>query len=984
MTLHALSRTLEVHSGDYHVRFGQPTIEIIEDPADLPEGFGSPRATVLRVPLNEGALEASDLMNWAERWDASGLLFLAHVATIRFVAEDRKLSLQLDWEDRPGSTVRTDTGEFPVIRRQARCGDGRAWSVHSAELPSPSNARRAHKATGETTPIAVALSLFSEAAGELYASLPVATIDRPLRASAQFDPTAGRQGFTPTEWNRALVVLIAGLWAKAVLDLFADDPRRAWPMIPVPPQRQLSGIVGDLELGLLKEARNVVAKDLHFAVEGASFWIGDLAVEVPALTELLTSSEIAGLAGLGATLPTACRDEAGTFLRVLDDWRANGTLIAPLVTVLDALNLIEEASRDPENSIALAAAAIDAGLDMQLAKKAFVVARDGSRVPAPKGTDMTALVEHPKDLAVQLGLGTVIHSTHFEDGASATKVRAWLSERGALIDSSDVRALLGRIADSASRGWRWKRPFTDDRLLAVRDALERLDEKDWVRLGSGIGRAMKLDGFHYERGHRVEVAVSPASAYLSKSIDRDQESFALAAATTPGIMWLAGRYATVLKSSLGRTGLGAQRFLRLLGAETAPRLIPHPGLDFRYSGQRPGVYLYVDGGSAARVTALQRLGATYTLDDVSSPDLDRVLCDIATDRKATRRRSRASAIVAILGRSSQVFGEQASVWAAEDYRRWQWKEKTKSWWIWQAATIPWLDDASAKPRSPLELRIKTTATIAVHGVHAEGYLHQFFKACRQDVLLALGVAGEPSMGDLCQRLRQLRDGEQGTANIAGECAVIYRALGARLAAPVPLPGDLNREQLQAAFSGGPGLVFTNGRWLPPSSVFNGAPVFGQLRHFIPTISGAERLWSALQIRAPSSDDCISVLAELAKTRRPPDTDARAVMLDTLRVMLRLLEKRPTNEQLLHRLSRVGDLIVPSTRLMILHWLPVLRSTCPSGNRGVRWPSLSPYSTYSRYEVCRPMLEPSSPLMIRRPMKCPQICLRRQSSSWPKT
>src|SRR5258706_12003249 len=121
--------------------------------------------------------------------------------------------------------------------------------------------------------------------------------------------------------------------------------------------------------------------------------------------------------------------------------------------------------------------------------------------------------------------------------------------------------------------------------------------------------------------------------YLPRNIDKEPESFAVAAGNTPGLMWVDPRYATVLPSPLGRAGLGPQRFLRLLGAETAPRLQPHPGLRSRFSDLRKGLHKVVNGSPPERTQALDDLAATYSLDDLHSPDLERVLFDIARDRK---------------------------------------------------------------------------------------------------------------------------------------------------------------------------------------------------------------------------------------------------------------------------------------------------------------------------------------------------------------
>ena len=79
----------------------------------------------------------------------------------------------------------------------------------------------------------VALPLEAVEEGFLYAGLPLTSIRLSVRANAQFDPLASRQGLATTDWNRALLSMLADLWSIAVLDLFGAEPREAWRLVPV-------------------------------------------------------------------------------------------------------------------------------------------------------------------------------------------------------------------------------------------------------------------------------------------------------------------------------------------------------------------------------------------------------------------------------------------------------------------------------------------------------------------------------------------------------------------------------------------------------------------------------------------------------------------------------------------------------------------------------------------------------------------------------
>jgi hypothetical protein len=211
--------------------------------------------------------------------------------------------------------------------------------------------------------------------------------------------------------------------------------------------------------------------------------------------------------------------------------------------------------------------------------------------------------------------------------------------------------------------------LSDAQLVSIRDALEALPATEQQRLGPGIGRAVLIEAFEYgPRGTRLSASASPSDIYLPRAIDKEPDTFAVAAGTTPGILWAAPKYANVLRSPHGRVGLGAQKFLRTLGAETAPRLIPHPEQLQRYGNDRRlGLHRYIAGGPPARSEFLAAIEAKYTLEDYDSPDLEAVLRHIASDRQAKSRRSRAAAIVSTLGRAWERLGDRAEVTAADDY-----------------------------------------------------------------------------------------------------------------------------------------------------------------------------------------------------------------------------------------------------------------------------------------------------------------------------
>ena len=261
---------------------------------------------------------------------------------------------------------------------------------------------------------------------------------------------------------------------------------------------------------------------------------------------------------------------------------------------------------------------------------------------------------------------------------------------------------------------------------ALRRAFELIDVAERPELGRDVGRAIALAAYEYQPGskrRRRPTVVSPTEAYQPHSIDRGKDSFAIAAGKTPTILWLDGRYGKALRSSEGRAGIGAQKFLTLLGAETAPRPRPHPDLEQRYWGQQPGLRARSVGSSTSRSATLEEQGATYTLTDSDCPAMIQVVEDIARVRQGRRRRRRARALLAAMVRAWGRLSDFTEVVSADDYYGWREKGRTAAFWLWQARDVAWLDDESGTPRRPSELRIRTPGTEAIFGADSIDFLH---------------------------------------------------------------------------------------------------------------------------------------------------------------------------------------------------------------------------------------------------------------------
>ncbi|MGH9128835.1 MAG: sacsin N-terminal ATP-binding-like domain-containing protein [Acidimicrobiales bacterium] len=915
MTLRALSDVLDVHSGPYHIRLGDPTIGAI-----TPEEFSGDLAhtgeTALCLPLRSEGLDTEDIAAWLGRWDDSALLFLRSVRDVTVVDPDDTpvRTLHLEWDEDEPTRCRVAGHGLTVQRRHATAPDGRRWLVQVTEAPRPPDVRRVRKAAGATVPLGLALALQPGDRGVIYAGLPIVDTAVPLRVNAQFDPITSRTGLAPTRWNSALLPMLADLWVEVVEDLLAERPVAAWDVIPLPDETDQDdgtrSVVGQIENLLLERARTELAASAALVVDGQRVALSELAVEDEALTGVVEPAEVAQLAGLEMPLPASARDEADRWRDVLDDWRGAGAPLSEPVTVEDALTLLDNPNRSVETTIALTAVALDEGLAAQLAGLPCVSTSDGLRIVPPTADSVQALMLQRSRLAEQLGMGVGLAPEHLAETDPAKSVLAWLRETGAVIDDAGNEEVVRRLAAAGRADECLPEPLTDEQLRALRDAFEQLPASERSSLGRDVGHAITIAAFRYSaRGQVERLSARPADLYLSRAIDREQDSFAVAADRTPGLLWSANRYADQLRSSLGRLGgLGPQKFLGLLGAERAPRIVLHASLENRYlSDRRWGLPVGAAGSPKQRGRAMWALGASYALDDLDSPDLRAVVDNIARERKATRRRERAGALLGALGRAWDRLADQADVDAALTDYVWRVRGTTKAFWLWSVGATAWLDDTDGVPQAPLDLRLKTAGTIAVHGADAPGYLRPEFDASnRREILAALGVSGEPKTRDLVERLRELRAARPVPDTVATDAAIVYQALADRIHGRVVIPGDLTERELRTAFGDGDGLVYTNLGWRVPTDVLGGDPVFRRRHAFVPQVPRGEPLWRTLQIRQPSTEDCLRVIGQVARTRRAPEDDDVLVLLETLRLLAERIAARPEMpRRLIRRLASMS-------------------------------------------------------------------------------
>lgn len=909
MTLRRLSPVLEIFCGFYRVRIGDPDVSLAE-PFSVPAWLAEDGWTVLRIPLATPAdVRGQDVDDWLAAWGDEALLFLDHVRAVAHQQEggDVRSRLALEWGE-PDACEAVVGGRDTVIDvRTARSSGGMSWQVSRATVPSPPDVPRIRKAAGGSTGLAVAIPLHEgagEAAGQVHVGLPVTELGLPLRVGAQFDPNPSRQHFNDTPWNQALLPLLADLWAAVMVRQLRLNPTAAWQCLPLPHDVQSpKGPVRDLEQRILTLARARVSYELRLRTPlHGDLGLADLAVGDEALSRAISEAEIAQVAGRTAVVPPAARDADGRWQDVLDDWAEHNGAAPETVTVAMALDvLLGDASRSPEASVALASVAIAEDETLRLRWHDWLVDVSGARHRVRPGL-AEIFTDKAQGLWKMLGLSRVLHPAFVAETEEAARVSAWLRDQQVFVSGAEPVAAIRQLAARGSRRDVEPLVLDDAQLMALRDGFLHVPMKERRRLGKEVGRAVLLQGRRSGPGGRWEdVQVCPADAYLPArldSVDRE-DSFETASGGASGLTWLRPRYAQILPGA--GTGLGARAFFRLLGAEKGPRLRPHPGVEHRFTASYPneGLPARIQGGPAERRMDLQNRSATYTLEDHDSPDLMAALHDIAAEKDGTVRRRRAAALLRVLGRSWDALSEHHKVRAVSDYHTWNPRGETDAFWLWQLKTTAWLDNQDGEPAAPYGLRERTTSTVAVYGAESAGFLHPDLQQAvgrRGEVLVALGVTGDPDVADLLEALRLLRDREAGALDHPA-AQLLYRALAERLAAHRGKDAAQVTSGVLRAFGQHRGLVLTTLGWRRPGDCFRGLPVFGRWAAFAPSFKGSDVLWKTLGVPEAGVEDAVRVVREVAREVREErdaqvPVDAETVMLETLQMLAGTAGERP--------------------------------------------------------------------------------------------
>ncbi|MEU6553658.1 ATP-binding protein [Streptomyces sp. NPDC046915] len=707
-TLRALSTVWEVHCHPFHVRFSGTELEPTPPPK-LPDEISGPEWTAFRIPLAPGKLTASQLLAWFDDWNDASLLFLRHLRALEVTAGGHSAGLSLAWADVARHRLVVQGIEHDVRVRHARTTDGAVWRVYTAQVEPHPEWKRSHKALGPVVPVGIALPLEGEVTGSVHASLPVAPLDVAARVHTQFDPVASREGFADSRLNAQLVPVIADLWEAAVRDVLEKVDPTAWHLVPLPrpagpaPAHQLQDRI---RTELLAHARRSLAAELALPVAkgGPAVPLSDFAVEEAALSGVLDDPDIARLGEARYALPTAVRDSGGRWRSILADWRVAGAAsLRAEVRVMDALALFSDnAWQNVTRFVRLAAVALEAGHEYALAGRTCLVTADGRRLRPQLAenafADASGGASGPLDV---LGVVLDLHPAYAEDNVWAKTVTTWLRRRDCLVRRDDTAAALrivSRLGQAGRRLADGDEATEAARLVALQQALGELPKKQRDRLGPGIGRAVVLNGFAYDKdGTEHARRVQPGAAYLPQALESaDGDRFEVAARRTPGLIWVRRSYARSLLPAARAGGLSGTAFLRLLGVASVPQLTPvrelyNPWDTKTYPGDsRLGLARNCRWSVTGRRSEMVGKGADHTLDDLTSDDLFAVVENIVVEKDVDERRRRTAALLRTL--TAPLTGtDQAVVPMARGHYKWNLRGETAALWVWRLRepSSPW-------------------------------------------------------------------------------------------------------------------------------------------------------------------------------------------------------------------------------------------------------------------------------------------------------
>jgi hypothetical protein len=896
-TLGALGDHLEVHGPPYHFSANDDGPGRAKPRPPIPGVYETDgRHTLFVLRLHRNALTPGELLAWIDELGTAGIVFLSelHELTVR---TDEGMSVL-----KAGRSATADRGSPANPFEASHVTGGGGWEVYTRTVSPPADLTPKDKAREDEVQVGVALSNVAEG-GRICIGLPIERrTATPLSIHAPFDPDDSRRDLLHTHWNDWLFDQLAELLADVVVIRYLEDPRRAWRGIPLTAELQTGH--GWLDGQLVKLQHAAVA-----ALAGCRFQPPDENEDETDFTNCAFEPDwLDGLVApqlltvrLADIVPSGHRDFGARWRQVLRDGKLGQQLEPREILLLADLD-DEVADLHPTWWARLAAAYLARARTGDLETARVLVLSDGSRV-SPRDVD-AGLILTRAEAAAPIPVLARLHPDYLPQ-PGADRLVSWLEESGRLSDAPSDRRLLEALAAWSGDPL----PLDDDALVWLHRVLWSLEARKRESLGREIGMRITFDGFVYSADGKNDRQVVPGTAYLPSSITHQADSFAKAAAATPGLNWLAPRYDKTLQASSDDGRGGALATMRLLGAMTAPQLTERSSSRWdRYSG-RPAYRLDPGAGELQRSAVAEIGGRTQALrGDWGCEDLVRVAEDIAEDGDDGRK-GRARALFATLCREWETeYDRGLEATAVHGHYGWNALGRVPTTWRSKLAERRWLTgpDGLAAPRI---LFLRTPALEAAHGEEL-GYAHEPDSSdVRAEVVArALGMETRPSASGLVEELKSLRDRSDDfparavatrARQLLNSLALLCPPLDTESVSVDEAVDDLTIRQLRAAFGiarDRPGLIFADGRWWARTASVLGAADFGRFRTSVSDRPPVNRLWRVLGITKPTLDDCVSALEDMSSV--PLSDDDAGTYIAVLRLAADLVSQGEESRRLL--------------------------------------------------------------------------------------
>jgi hypothetical protein len=882
-TLKRIADDLAIHSAPYHFSGDQLSVRVVPAEGPLP-GFYHPAIDTMIVLRLKPDFSEEGLEAWFAEWEDDGLIFLTCVSSFRWcdltgaTLEGRTLSFGA-WEN-----IALVGGRASITARSRRevQSTGASWTVWRATLPVPSNMHPAHKARAEVTQISIAVPN-TVGAGSLYIGFKTrVAVDLPFSLDAQFDPSTTREALIESTWNNWLIERCGDVLGEIAHGCMLAVPKDAWRFMPV--VAEYIGNEGErwLRGGFAKSfqtARAWLGNHAAILIGGAPVALSNITYEDPDLIDLLTDADIEALAEGSRALPRDVRDAGGRWRTLLDQIGVCAT-----VGTTELLEGFEQSLFQPKQPswwVKAARVLVETHADEELFNVPFWLTDEGRAVVCkPEGATAKPLVLGGEfsSFSVRWNLLDRLHAAYGieKDGDVAIE---WLDKHAAfqtIVDAStELAAFAERFAATPLE-------IEDADLRELRNRFDELSDRRADEVGHAVGAALTVDGFVYKNGKMHRQKVRPTEAYLCKTLDSDFPNWPTAAENVPGIQWISAGYDEKLKTGAtrarrkradGTISRGPRKFFALLGVENAPRL------------KQTGL---VRWGGTTRTQELHAAQAEQVPADWISPDLERVLAAFPKLSKKNLRERSPALFKAIARAWERSYADRKMVASQHQARVYAYpKASVTAQWLIQLRETPWVAVGKGELVTPNEAVVKTqeTQTLYASTAFAVGIDLGDFST---DFAATLGLVTSVRVSDLVKLLRETRDGVAviDEAQVTEICRNIARYVPRTVAWNTRI-GDMSVQDLRKAFTQDRGLIHVGANvWRRPNELMRGKDIFHDRSRFVPGGSALANLWSALDVREPRLDDCLTFLKSLAGQAH--DVAVTSRLIDVNRYMEPLL------------------------------------------------------------------------------------------------